>query len=174
VTVANLIGVQPEEAARALAGFTGVRRRFEHRGRGGGAMFVDDYAHHPVEVTATLEAARTDGVGRLVAVFQPHRYSRTAALWRQLGESLSGADLIVVTDVYGAGELPVPGISGKLVVDALVESAPGKRAVYLPRRSDVAPFLAREVRAGDLILTLGAGDITMVGEETLARLANTP
>jgi UDP-N-acetylmuramate--alanine ligase len=170
LTVGNLIGVKPEEGAEALRAFTGVRRRFERRGSAGGAVFVDDYAHHPVEVAATLDAARTDRVRRVVAVFQPHRYTRTAALSRQLGESLSGADMIVVTDVYGAGELPVPGISGKLVVDALVEAAPGKRAVYLPRRSDVAPFLAGEVRSGDLILTLGAGDITMVGEETLARL----
>jgi UDP-N-acetylmuramate--alanine ligase len=174
LVVANLIGLPPEEAARALGAFTGVRRRFEHRGSSGGALFVDDYAHHPAEVAATLDAARTDGMRRLVAVFQPHRYSRTAALSRQLGESLSAADLIVVTDVYGAGELPVPGISGKLVVDALLEVAPGKRAVYLPRRSDVAPFLAREVRSGDLVLTLGAGDITMVGDETLARLATGP
>jgi UDP-N-acetylmuramate--alanine ligase len=170
LAVGNHIGVVPEEAAHALNAFTGVRRRFERRGSSGGAEFVDDYAHHPAEVAATLEAARTDGMRRLVAVFQPHRYSRTAALSRQLGESLSSADLVVVTDVYGAGELPVPGISGKLVVDALLEAAPGKRAVYLPRRSDVAPFLAREVRSGDLVLTLGAGDITMVGEETLARL----
>lgn len=170
LSVADQIGVPPERAAEALSAFSGVRRRFERRGSRGGAVFVDDYAHHPVEVAATLAAARTDGMRRLVAVFQPHRYSRTAALSRQLGESLSTADLVVVTDVYGAGELPVPGISGKLVVDALVESAPGKRAVYLPRRSDVASFLAREVRSGDLILTLGAGDITMVGEETLARL----
>jgi UDP-N-acetylmuramate--alanine ligase len=168
--VANMLGVAPAEAAQALGAFTGVRRRFEHRGSAAGATFVDDYAHHPAEVAATLAAARADGLRRIVAVFQPHRYTRTAALSRQLGESLSGADLIVVTDVYGAGELPVPGISGKLVVDALLEASPGKRAVYLPRRSDVAPFLAREVRPGDLVLTLGAGDITMVGEETLARL----
>ena len=170
LAVANQVGVPLVEAADALNAFTGVRRRFERRGSSGGAEFVDDYAHHPVEVAATLAAARTDGKVRLVAVFQPHRYSRTAALSRQLGESLSSADLVVVTDVYGAGELPVPGITGKLVVDALLEAAPSKRAVYLPRRSDVAPFLAREVRSGDLVLTLGAGDITMVGEETLARL----
>jgi UDP-N-acetylmuramate--alanine ligase len=168
--VANMIGVAPAEAAQALGAFTGVRRRFEHRGSGAGATFVDDYAHHPAEVAATLVAARADGLRRIVAVFQPHRYTRTAALSRRLGESLSGADLVVVTDVYGAGELPVPGISGKLVVDALLEASPRQRAVYLPRRSDVAPFLAREVRPGDLVLTLGAGDITMVGEETLARL----
>ncbi len=91
-------------------------------------------------------------------------------MWRSLGESLGGADLVVVTDVYGAGEQPIPGVTGKLVVEALLEASPRKRVVYLPRRSDIAPFLAGEVREGDLVLTLGAGDITMVGEETLDRL----
>ncbi len=170
IATAIRVGVSPAGAAEALATFGGVSRRWERRGTAGGASFVDDYAHHPTEISATLAAARADGHDRVVAVFQPHRYSRTEALWRSLGESLAGADLVVVTDVYGAGELPVPGITGKLLVDALVESAPGKRAVYLPHRADVAPFLAREVRAGDLVLTLGAGDITMVGEETLSML----
>ena len=172
VAVATRIGIHAEVAAAALAGFGGVRRRWELRGRAGGAAFVDDYAHHPTEIAATLQAARADGADRIVAVFQPHRFSRTAALWRSLGESLAGADVVVVTDVYGAGEPPVPGVTGKLVVDGLVETAPGKRAVYLPRRSDVAPFLAREVRPGDLVLTLGAGDITMVGSETLSLLGD--
>ena len=139
---------------------------------------MDDYAHHPTEIAATIDAAlgrdgdgdRRDVPGRLVAVFQPHRYTRTQAMWRPLGESLRGADLVVVTDVYGAGEDPIPGVSGKLVVDALAERVPGRRVVYLPRRSEIAPFLASEVREGDLVLTLGAGDITMVGEETLQRL----
>jgi len=170
VAAASRIGIQPDTAVAALEGFGGVRRRWEVRGRARGAAFVDDYAHHPTEITATLGAARADGADRIVAVFQPHRFSRTSSLWRALGESLVGADVVVVTDVFGAGEHPVPGVTGKLVVDGLVEAAPGKRAVYLPRRSDVAPFLAREVRAGDLVLTLGAGDITMVGSETLAIL----
>ena len=170
VATACRVGVPPAEAAEALAGFAGVRRRWERRGTAGGAAFVDDYAHHPTEIAATLAAARADGADRILAVFQPHRYTRTTALWRGLGESLAGADVVVVTDVYGAGERPVPGVTGKLVVDSLVEAWPGKRAVYLPRRSDVAPFLAREVRPGDLVLTLGAGDITMVGDETLSLL----
>jgi UDP-N-acetylmuramate--alanine ligase len=170
VAAATRIGIWPATAVAALEGFGGVRRRWEVRGRAGGAAFVDDYAHHPTEITATLGAARADGADRIVAVFQPHRFSRTSSLWRALGESLVGADVVVVTDVFGAGERPVPGVTGKLVVDGLVEAAPGKRAVYLPRRSDVAPFLAREVRPGDLVLTLGAGDITMVGSETLAIL----
>jgi UDP-N-acetylmuramate--alanine ligase len=170
IAAAAELGVPPEDSVDALRDFGGVRRRWEHRGESRGAVFVDDYAHHPTEIEATLATARADGGNRVVAVFQPHRYSRTAALWRGLGESLAGADVVVVTDVYGAGELPVPGVTGKLLVDSLVEAAPGKRAVYLPRRGDVAPFLAREVRPGDLVLTLGAGDITMVGDEALALL----
>jgi UDP-N-acetylmuramate--alanine ligase len=168
VASADEVGVDPERAAAALAGFTGVRRRFEDRGEVAGVRFVDDYAHHPTELAATLSAARSQGAERIVAVFQPHRYTRTEAQWRPMGESLVGADLIVLTDVYGAGEVPIPGVTGKLLVDALLEAAPQARAVYLPHRADVAGFLARTVRRGDLVLTMGAGDITMVGGETLA------
>lgn len=168
--VATELGLSMEEAAEALRSFSGVRRRFECRGVAGGATFIDDYAHHPSEVAATLAAALIDGWKRVVAVFQPHRYTRTRALWRELGESLRSADMVVVTDVYGAGERPIPGVTGKLLVQALTEAAPGKRVVYLPRRSDVAPFLAGQVRDGDLILTMGAGDITMVAEAILERL----
>src|SRR5206468_2834540 len=164
IGVAHLLDVPLNTAAEALQSFGGVRRRFEARGAARGASFYDDYAHHPTEVSATLRAARTDG-RRIVAIFQPHRYTRTQAMWRELGESLGSADVVVVTDVYGAGEPPIPGVTGKLVVDALAESQPGKRVVYLPHRADIAAFLAGEVRAGDMVLTLGAGDITMVGEE---------
>lgn len=170
LVVAAKVGVEPGEGAEALRRFAGVRRRFERRGSARGAQFVDDYAHHPTEVAATLRGARATGARRLVAVFQPHRYSRTATMWRPLGESLAEADLVVITDVYGAGEMPVPGVSGKLLVDALLEAAPTKRTVYLPSRAKIAPFLQREIREGDLVLTLGAGDITMVGEETMARM----
>jgi UDP-N-acetylmuramate--alanine ligase len=168
--VARLLGLPLDEAAEALRSFGGVKRRFERRGEAGGATFVDDYAHHPSEVRATLDAATVDGHRRIIVVFQPHRYTRTEAMWRGLGESLAAADLVVLMDVYGAGEPPIPGVTGKLLVDALTEAAPGKRVVYLPRRSDVVPFLVSEVRQGDLVLTLGAGDITMVGEATLDRL----
>jgi UDP-N-acetylmuramate--alanine ligase len=170
LAVAVRLGVDPQVAAQALGSFSGVRRRFEDRGGARGARFVDDYAHHPTEVRAALSAALENPAGRLVAVFQPHRYTRTRGMWRALGESLEAADVVVLTDVYAAGEPPIPGVTGKLLVDALTEARPGKRVVYLPRRSDVAPFLAGEVREGDLILTLGAGDITMVGEETLSRI----
>ncbi|HJP66376.1 MAG TPA: UDP-N-acetylmuramate--L-alanine ligase [Actinomycetota bacterium] len=178
VGVAHALGLPVSAAVRALETFSGVRRRFERRGTGRGATFVDDYAHHPTEIAATIAAARcvvadqSNGAGRprVIGVFQPHRYTRTRAMWRELGESLAGADLAVVTDVYDAGEDPIPGVSGKLVVEALADAAPGRRIVYLPRRSEIAPFLAAEIRPGDLVLTLGAGDITMVGEETLSRI----
>jgi UDP-N-acetylmuramate--alanine ligase len=170
IAVADRLGIQPDEAARALGTFTGVRRRFEPRGEAGGATFVDDYAHHPTEIVATLHAARAASPRRVVAVFQPHRYTRTEAMWRALGESLGGADLVILTDVYAAGEPPIPGVTGKLLAEALAESAPGKRIVYLPRRTDVAPFLAREIREGDLVLTMGAGDISTTGEEAIDRL----
>jgi UDP-N-acetylmuramate--alanine ligase len=169
VLASGLAGVDPAEAAGAVASFTGVRRRFEYRGCAREAEFYDDYAHHPTEVRATLSAASADG-RRVVAVFQPHRYSRTRAMWRPMGESLARADVVVITDVYPAGEDPIPGVTGKLLVDALAEAVPGKRLIYLPRRSDVVDFLAGEIHAGDLVLTLGAGDITMVVEETLDRI----
>jgi UDP-N-acetylmuramate--alanine ligase len=170
IAAATFAGITPSDAAAALATFSGVRRRFEHRGRAAGAEFIDDYAHHPTEIAATLAAARRDHSDRLVAVFQPHRFTRTESLWRSLGESLNAADLVVITDVYAAGEQPIPGVTGKLLVDALAEHDPGKRIVYLPHRADVVAFLAGEVATGDLVLTLGAGDITMVADETLERM----
>jgi UDP-N-acetylmuramate--alanine ligase len=163
-------GVDPETAVRGLQAFSGVRRRFEFRGSARGARFVDDYAHHPTEIAATIAAARSTTEGRLVAVFQPHRFTRTQALWQGLGEALAGADVAVVTDVYAAGEEPIPGVTGKLLVDALAANGSSRRLVYLPRRIDVSRFLADEITEGDLVLTLGAGDITMVADETLGHM----
>jgi UDP-N-acetylmuramate--alanine ligase len=169
ILAARVAGVDPDEAAAALRRFEGVRRRFEFRGMARGAEFFDDYAHHPTEVRATLAAVPSD-YRRVLAVFQPHRYTRTEAMWTELGESLTGADVVVLTDVYGAGETPIPGVTGKLLVESLAEAAPSKRVVYLPRRSDVVQFLSTEIRPGDLVLTLGAGDITMVPDEALERI----
>jgi UDP-N-acetylmuramate--alanine ligase len=170
LAVAWVLEVPLAQAAEALRSFSGVHRRFEIRGTGRGAVFVDDYAHHPTEVAITLQVARMEEPKRLLAVLQPHRYTRTRLMWRQYAQSVTEADAVVVTDVFGAAEQPIPGVTGKLVVDALVETAPGKRVVYLPRRSDVAPFLAREARQGDLIITLGCGDIGMVIDEALDRI----
>jgi UDP-N-acetylmuramate--alanine ligase len=170
VAVARLVGVPAEHAAEALAGFAGVHRRFEYRGSVRGASFYDDYGHVPTELAVTLDVARRTAPGRLIAVFQPHRYSRTQALWRELGHSLVEADVIVVTDVYGAAQDPIPGVTGKLVVDGIADAGAGKRVVYLPHRNDVVTFLDREVRSGDLVITMGCGDVWMLGDAVLERI----
>ena len=170
VATAASVGVAPASAAETLAGFTGVRRRFELRGIARGADFYDDYGHVPVELEVTLGVARRTGPARLVAVFQPHRYSRTQALWRELGASLTEADVVVVTDVYGADQAPIPGVTGKLVVDGITEASAATRVVYLPHRQDVVRFLGDEVRAGDLVVTMGCGDVWMLGDAALERI----
>jgi UDP-N-acetylmuramate--alanine ligase len=170
LATAGLVGVPAEVAARALGEYQGVRRRFERRGSARGAEFYDDYGHVPTELSVTLGVARRTDPRRLVAVFQPHRYSRTQALWRELGESLIEADVVVVTDVYGAAQEPIPGVTGKLVVDGIAEASRRPRIVYLPHRPDVARFLEGEVRAGDLVLTMGCGDVWMLGDEALERI----
>jgi UDP-N-acetylmuramate--alanine ligase len=167
IAAARLVGVDPEVAAGSLSSFTGVHRRFERRGSVRGADFFDDYGHVPTELAVTLDVARRTEPGRLIAVFQPHRYSRTQALWRELGASLVEADMIVVTDVYGAAQEPIPGVTGKLVVDGIAIASPAKRVVYLPHRADVVRFLEREVRAGDLVVTMGCGDVWMLGDAAL-------
>ena len=161
-------GLTPEQVAEGLAAFRGARRRFEHRGQVGGADLVDDYAHHPTEIEATLEAARSGPWSRIVAVFQPHLYSRTQALRHEFGEALAKADLVVVTDVYGAREEPLPGVTGKLVSDAVCEVAPGRRVAYLPRLDDAAGYVRTQSRPGDLVLSLGAGDVTTLHDRVLA------
>lgn len=153
-----------------LASFTGVRRRFERKGAVGGISVVDDYAHHPTEVATVLRTARpvTDG-GRLIVAFQPHRYSRTAAFAGELGKALGLADAVVVMDVYGAGEDPLPGVSGASVAARV--PLPPDRVVFEPSWSAVAHRLVAFARPGDLVLTLGAGDVTLLGPELLRVLA---
>ncbi|MFZ2058113.1 MAG: UDP-N-acetylmuramate--L-alanine ligase [Acidimicrobiales bacterium] len=165
VSAALELGLDPEHARRALARFAGVARRFEFRGDIGGVTFVDDYAHLPGEVRAALDAARGGGFGRIVCVFQPHRYSRVAMLAPEFADAFEGADLVVVTEVYAAGELPRPGVSGKLVLDAMIRAHPRARAVYVPRRDDVVAYLRTNLRPGDLCLTLAAGDLTNLAAE---------
>ena len=170
VSVAELIDVGPADAAAALASFAGVHRRFEERGQARGARFFDDYAHVPTELAVTLEVARARRPSRVLAVFQPHRYSRTQALWRELGAALTAADLVVVTDVYGANQTPIPGVTGALVVDGVRAAAPDHPVVYAPHREDAIAFLTDEVRDGDLVLTLGCGDVWTVADAALARI----
>jgi len=163
------LGASVEAALGALAAFEGVGRRFELVGSAAGVTVVDDYAHHPTEIAATLEGARQAYPRRrLVAVFQPHLYSRTALHAAGMGRALSPADVVVVTEVYAAREAPVAGVSGKLVADAAAR--PGNEVVWVPARADLVAQVASLVREGDVVLTLGAGDVTAVGRELLARL----
>jgi UDP-N-acetylmuramate--alanine ligase len=158
------LGGNVEAAAGALRGFGGVGRRFERLGEAGGVALVDDYAHHPTELRATLEAARQAFPGRrLVAAFQPHLFSRTALHHEAMGESLALADLAIVTDVYPAREQPMPGVTGALVSDAAARA--GVRAVYEPVRDRLARTTVSVLERGDVLLTLGAGDITRLGRE---------
>jgi UDP-N-acetylmuramate--alanine ligase len=155
-------GVEPAEAAPALATFPGARRRFEWRGRtAGGAEVYDDYAHHPTEVRATLEAARTLGARRVVACFQPHLFSRTRALARDFGRALALADVVCVLDVYPARELleDYPGVSGWLVATAAADAAGGRPVYWTPTMDDAERLLVDLLGEGDLLLTLGAGDV---------------
>ncbi len=161
-------GVPFESLARALARFAGVARRFEFRGSTNGVTFVDDYAHLPSEIRAALAAARNGGWPRVVAVFQPHRYSRTAELWPEFGRAFADADEVVVTDVYGAGEAPVPGVSGRLVADAARREFPAMPVHYVAGRSDLRAAVGALLQPGDLCLTLGAGDLTSLPDELLS------
>ncbi|NDK90489.1 UDP-N-acetylmuramate--L-alanine ligase [Gordonia desulfuricans] len=170
-------GGELAEVVAGIEAFGGVRRRFEFKGRADGVEVYDDYAHHPTEVAAVLTAARAmveardpDGADtgpRVIAVFQPHLYSRTKEFAEEFAASLSLADEVVVADVYGAREEPIPGVSGALIVDHL--TTPGHFAADL---SALAALLAAVARPGDIVLTLGAGDITMQGPEILAALAD--
>jgi UDP-N-acetylmuramate--alanine ligase len=170
--VAISVGIPLGAVERAFARFAGVSRRFEHRGEARGVRFVDDYAHLPTEVSAVLEAAHSTSPGRLVVVFQPHRYSRTAALYKEFGGSFGGADVVVVTDVYPAGEDPVPGVTGKLIADAVSAAEPGRPVHYVARRDELAGAVAGMLQPGDLCLTLGAGDLTGLPDELLEELSS--
>jgi UDP-N-acetylmuramate--alanine ligase len=153
----ELAGVDRGEAGKHLPAFSGAGRRLELRGEAGGVRVVDDYAHHPAEIRATIGAVR-DG-HRVLVLFQPHLYSRTRHLAHELGAALATADVAAVTEIYGAREAPVDGVSGKLVVDAATEARPGMTVGWTPSVEDGARFLARRARAGDVVLTMGAGNV---------------
>lgn len=162
------LGFDVEQAARGIAEFAGVRRRFDVRARIAGVTIVDDYAHHPTEIAATIAAGRLGGWNRVWAIFQPHRYSRTAELAPAFGAPLAAADRVIVTDVYAAGEPPEPGVSGRLVAEAA--SAAGADVQYVPALSDVAGLVGPALADGDLILLLGAGDVNSVADQLAAEL----
>jgi UDP-N-acetylmuramate--alanine ligase len=171
LTAAHLAGADPSAAAAALGDFRGARRRFELLGETTtGAAVYDDYAHHPTEVSAAIAAARTLRPHRLVAVFQPHLYSRTKALWREFGNALAAADTVAVLGVYPAREQAedFPGVDGRLVAAAAADAGGGRAAAWLPSIDDARRFLAATLRPGDLCLMMGAGDIDALGRSLVS------
>ncbi|MDP1819545.1 MAG: UDP-N-acetylmuramate--L-alanine ligase [Acidimicrobiales bacterium] len=170
LTLAHLLGVPLADGAAALRTFRGVARRFEVRGEAVGVLVVDSYDHLPTEVAAALAAARSGPWRRVVCCFQPHRYSRTAALWRTFVDAFDDADVLAVTDVYPAGEAPRAGVTGKLIVDAVLDAHPWQQVAWLPSLDDVVAYLVATLREGDLCLTLGAGDLTTVPDRILTGL----
>ncbi len=174
MAVAWLLGYDVQEAADALSSFAGVARRFDLVGQAAGVTIVDDYAHHPTEIAATLTAAAGLGYRRLQVIFQPHRYSRVGLFTDVLRDEFScafdAADLLTFMDVYPAGEVPVPGVSGKTFLSVVLEHEGHPVSFYEPRRLELVPHLMERVEPGDLVITMGAGDVTAVGPELLAAL----
>ena len=156
-----------EKAVEILKFFTGIKRRFEKRGEKNGALIFDDYAHHPTEIKVTLEAAKAEKRDRIITIFQPHRYTRLQNLYNKFNDCFNYSDIVVITDVYGAGEQPLPGITGKLLLNNLIDGGFKNRIVYIPRLQDICKYLELNMRENDIVLLMGAGDITRVTEELL-------
>ncbi|OGF48206.1 MAG: UDP-N-acetylmuramate--L-alanine ligase [Candidatus Firestonebacteria bacterium RIFOXYC2_FULL_39_67] len=161
-------GIKPQAVKKGLAKFTGVMRRFEKLGEKHGVLVVDDYGHHPTEIMATLKAARMLKPKRLIAVFQPHRYSRTRILFEKFGRAFKEANMVVLTDIYAAGEKPIPNVTAELVANSIKNN--GKKVVFIKNKEDIPGYLLDICRKGDLIIILGAGDIRKTGEDFAKRL----
>lgn len=163
------LGQSVAQMAEGLTMFNGAKRRFQTKGKAHGVWVVDDYAHHPTEIATTLKAARQTQPKRLVCAFQPHRYSRTQLLQKEYGSCFKDADLLVLTDVYSAGEDPIPGVDGELLVKEVAEQT-GQKTVYIKDKKKIAAYLKSIAQEGDLIMTMGAGDIVKCGEELVELL----
>lgn len=158
-----------EDIASGLAAFQGAKRRFQTKARINGVWIVDDYAHHPTEIFTTLNAAKQTEPKRLICIFQPHRFSRTQLLQQEFGQAFQAADLLILTDIYAAGETPIPGIDGEVIKDEVYKQT-GKTATYIEDYTKVARYLAQIVEPGDLVMTMGAGNIYLAGEELVERM----
>ena len=170
IAVADVLGLDVAAAAEALSGFEGARRRFTHVGDAQGITVVDDYGHHPTEIEATLGAAAELDYERVVCVFQPHRYTRTQMMRDKFATAFDHADVLYVMDVFPASEMPIPGISGKTVASAVTKHGKVPEVYYVPNRRRLLERLAKDCRPGDLVITQGAGDITLMGPALLAAL----
>ncbi len=169
IATALQVGVTFDKIVEGLRNFHGAKRRFETKGRLRNILVVDDYAHHPTEIAATLKAAREIKPNKIVCIFQPHRYSRTQLLLKEFGNAFAEADMLVLTDVYSAGEEKISGISGESILNEVL-AATNQAVCYIPKREDIAAAIKDKLSAGDLVITMGAGDIYKTGEELLALL----
>lgn len=164
------VGVDPRAAAAALVDFQGAKRRFQLVGEANGVAVIDDYAHHPTEVAATIDAACRSDRDRVICVFQPHRFSRTQLLAAEFGEAFASADLVVLTNIYNAGEQPIPGVSGKLIVDEILKQRAHVSVSYIPDKHELVDYVQCISRPGDLILMMGAGDIGGISHDLAAKM----
>ncbi len=170
LTIAWALGLPIDKAAAALSEFGGVKRRFDLVGEAAGVTVVDDYAHHPTEIKATLAAAAKLGFNHVHVLFQPHRYSRTQSLAPLFADAFDNASSVTVLDVYAAGETPIPGVSGKTVVESIMGHKHRSNLAWMPHRPEVVPYLKTKLAPGDLVITMGAGDVTTFGSQILAAL----
>ena len=164
VVVGVTIGLTFAQIAEGLSQFQGAKRRFQTKARLNGVWIIDDYAHHPTEITTTLLAARQTDPKRIICVFQPHRYSRTQFLREEFGRAFTPSDILIITDVYAAGEQPIPGITGEILKEE-VKRQTGMQVIYIADKDKIARYLSEIVESGDLVMTMGAGNIYCVGEE---------
>jgi UDP-N-acetylmuramate--alanine ligase len=169
VAVGMELGLEFKKISRAIDSFIGVQRRFQVLGSHEGVMVVDDYAHNPAKLKAAVAAAGTGNMKRVLAVFQPHRYSRTKFLLKEFGSAFAGADVLIVTDIYSAGEVPIEGVSGKAIVEVVQSNGKKPEVIFISPKEKIVDYLLENVREGDLVITLGAGDIHTVAENFLAR-----
>ena len=169
IAVAEVLGCDVAKAAEALSAFQGAHRRFTRVGEINGITVVDDYGHHPTEIKATLKAAAHLDFDRIVTVFQPHRYTRTQKFLDDFAQSFDQADLVIITEVFSAGEMPIPGVSGRVLAARTAELG-DVEVVSIDRRKDVITYLCDNCRPGDLLITQGAGDVTLIGPDFISTL----
>lgn len=166
---AREMGIGVESVLASLKKFGGAKRRFETKGKAGGVWVVDDYAHHPTEIGVTLKAARQTQPKRLLCVFQPHRYTRTKLLFDEFCQCFTDCDQLILTDIYAASEEPIPGVSSMHLAEG-IKAATGQDVLYIGKLAKAEEYLEREVRPGDLVMTIGAGDVFKIGEELVREL----
>ncbi|MBR4642403.1 MAG: UDP-N-acetylmuramate--L-alanine ligase [Selenomonadaceae bacterium] len=169
IATALEVGVSFSKIVEGLKNFHGAKRRFQTKGRVRNILVVDDYAHHPTEIAATLKAARETKPNKVVCIFQPHRYSRTQLLLKEFGSAFKAADLLILTDIYSAGEEKISGVSGESILEEVLRTT-NQAVSYIPKREDIAEALKDRLSPGDLVITMGAGDIYKTGEELLEML----